>query len=124
MSPKIGSALSSGDVNVRLLSGYFWMDNSCTAGSPLGKVVSFRIKNTKGSLIQDFSMELTGLTFNASPGVSYTSGTPLFQCKTPSKVFLGNIPAGDSVTAFFMLAIIAYCILQIAPLQQITLLQQ
>lgn len=101
MLPKIGSALSSGDVNVRLLSGYFWMDNSCTAGSPLGKVVSFRIKNTKGSLIQDFSMELTGLTFIASPGVSYTSGTPLFQCKTPTKVFLGNIPAGDSVTAFF-----------------------
>lgn len=99
--PQLSSALNSTDVNVRLLSGYIWMDNSCTSGSPLGKVISFRVKNIKGTLLQDVSVELTGLNFVAAAGVSYTSGTPLFQCKTPTKVFLGNIPAGDSVTAFF-----------------------
>ena len=99
--PFSGSALSSGDVNVRLLSGYYWMDNACTAGSPLGKVVSFRVKNTKGSLIQNVSVELTGLTFVATGATSYSSGTPSFQCKTPTKVYLGDIAANDSVTAFF-----------------------
>ncbi len=99
--PISGSALSSGDVNVRLISGYYWMDNSCTAGSPLGKVVSFRVKNTKGSLIQNVSVELTGITFVATGATSYSSGTPSFQCKTPTKVYLGDIAAGDSVTAFF-----------------------
>lgn len=77
------------------------MDNSCSAGSPLGKVVSFRVKNTKGTLIQNISVELTGLNFVATGGTSYSSGTPLFQSKTPTKVYLGDIPAGDSVTAFF-----------------------
>ncbi|MFM6984204.1 MAG: hypothetical protein ACKOXF_08720 [Chitinophagaceae bacterium] len=99
--PLAGNALSSGDVNIRQISGYYWMDNACTAGSPLGKVVSFRVKNTKGSLIQNISVELTGLTFVATGGTSYSSGTPSFQCKTPTKVYLGDIPAGDSVTAFF-----------------------
>ncbi len=99
--PLSGIALSSGDVNVRLISGYYWMDNSCTAGSPLGKVVSIRVKNTKGALIQNISVELTGLNFVATGGTSYSSGTPQFQCKTPTKVYLGDIPAGDSVTAFF-----------------------
>lgn len=94
-------ALSSGDVNVRLISGYFWLDNSCTVGGPQGKVVSFRIKNTKGSLIQNFKFELTGLTFVPTGGVSYTSGTPSFTCRTSTTLYMGDIPAGDSVTAFF-----------------------
>ncbi len=99
--PRIGYSLSSGDVNVKLISGYFWLDNACTAGGPQGKVVSFRIINTKGSLIQNFKFELTGLTFVATGGVSYTSGTPSFICRTSTTVYLGDIPAGDSVTAFF-----------------------
>lgn len=100
-SPRTGKSLNSGDINVKLISGYFWMDNSCTASGPLGKVVSFRIINTKGSLIQNFKFELTGLTFVPSGGVSYTSGTPSFVSRTSTSVYLGDIPAGDSVTAFF-----------------------
>lgn len=99
--PRTGTSLNSGDINVKLISGYFWMDNSCTPGGPLGKVVSFRIINTKGTLIQNFKFELTGLTFVPNGGTSYNSGTPSFICRTSTSVFLGDIPAGDSVTAFF-----------------------
>lgn len=94
-------ALSSGDVSVRLISGYFWVDNSCTVGGPLGKVVSFRIKNTKGSLLQGVSIDLGTLSFTAAGGVTYTSGTPSFTCRTSKTVYIGNIAAGDSATAFF-----------------------
>lgn len=94
-------ALSNGDVDVRMISGYLWLDNACTAGGPQGKVVSFRIRNTKGSLIQNFKFELTGITFTPTGGVSYTSGTPSFTTQTSTTVYLGDIPAGDSVTAFF-----------------------
>lgn len=94
-------ALSSGDVSVRLISGYFWLDNSCTTGSPLGKVVSFRIKNTKGALLQGVTINLGSLGFTATGAASYTSGTPSFVCRTSTNLYLGNIAAGDSVTAFF-----------------------
>ncbi|MEZ4805056.1 MAG: hypothetical protein R2852_06115 [Bacteroidia bacterium] len=96
-----GQALSSSDVNVRMISGYLWMDNSCTAGGPEGKVVSFRIVNTKGSLLKDVELELDSVGFIAAGGTSYTSGTPSFLRKTSTKVFIGDIAAGDSATAFF-----------------------
>ncbi len=94
-------ALTGGDVNVKLISGYFWMDNSCTVAGPQGKVVSFRIINTKGSAIQGLRITLGTITFTATGSATYNSGTPSFQCRTSNSIYLGNLAAGDSVTAFF-----------------------
>ena len=94
-------SLSSGDVSVRLISGYFWLDNACTVGGPQGKVVSFRVVNTKGSMLQGVTLSLGTLSFTATGAASYTSGTPSFNIRTSTSVYLGNIAAGDSATAFF-----------------------
>lgn len=101
--PMTGKSLASGDVSVKLISGYYWMDNSCTVAGPKGKVVSFRIINTKGSIIKNLMVDLTTITFVATGGISYTSGTPSFLCRTPTKLFLGDVAAGDSVTAFYFI---------------------
>lgn len=94
-------ALSGSDVSVRLISGYFWMDNSCSAAGPKGKVVSFRVVNTKGSDLFGVRVNLGTLAFTATGGTSYTSGTPSFTCRTTTSYYIGDIPAGDSATAFF-----------------------
>lgn len=95
------NALNGSDVSVRLISGYFWMDNSCSAAGPKGKVVSFRVVNTKGSNLFGVKVTLGTLAFTATGGTSYTSGTPSFTCRTTTSYYIGDIPAGDSATAFF-----------------------
>lgn len=97
------SALSNSDVSIRYLAGYFWLDNACTPGGPQGKVVSFRIVNTKGSAIKGLQVDLGNIGFTATGSVSYTSGTPSFTNRTASNVYFGDLAAGDSVTAFFFI---------------------
>ncbi|MES2616608.1 MAG: hypothetical protein V4613_01945 [Bacteroidota bacterium] len=99
--PQKVKALSSSDVSIRMISGYFWMDNSCISSGPQGKVVSYRIKNLKGSTLQGVTVTLNTITFTATGGTSYSSGTPSFLCRTSTSVYVGNIAAGDSATAFF-----------------------
>lgn len=97
------SALSNSDVSIRYLAGYFWLDNACTIGGPQGKVVSFRIVNTRGSVIKGLQVDLGSIGFTATGAVSYTSGTPSFNNRTASNVYFGDLAAGDSVTAFFFI---------------------
>lgn len=94
-------ALSTNDVSIRLNSGYFWLDNSCTPAGPQGKVVSFRIVNTKGSPLKGVRVNLGTIGFTATGGTSYTSGTPSFACQTSTSIYVGDIATGDSTTAFF-----------------------
>lgn len=94
-------ALNGTDVSIRCISGYFWMDNSCTVAGPQGKVVSFRIVNTKGTNLYGVSLRFDSIVFTAAPSISYSSGTPSFNLQTTSNYYIGYIAAGDSATAFF-----------------------
>lgn len=94
-------ALNTSDVSIRLNSGYFWLDNSCTPAGPQGKVVSFSIVNTKGSPLVGVRVSLGTIGFTATGAASYTSGTPSFTCQTSTSVYVGDIATGDSTTAFF-----------------------
>jgi uncharacterized repeat protein (TIGR01451 family) len=103
LSPTFLKALSPSDVNIKLISGYYWLDNSCSAAGPQGKVTSFSIVNISGTTIRGLSVTLDSLKFSRGAGVTYSTGTPSFNCQTMKNYYLGDLAPGDTVTAFFFI---------------------
>lgn len=103
LSPTFLKALSPSDVNIKLISGYYWLDNSCSSAGPQGKVTSFSIVNVSGTTIKGLSVTLDSIVFSRGAGVTYTSGTPSFNCRTTTNYYLGDLAPGDTATAFFFI---------------------
>jgi hypothetical protein len=103
LSPTLLKALSPSDVNIKLISGYYWLDNSCSPAGPQGKVTSFSIVNVSGSTIRGLSVTLDSLKFSRGAGITYSSGTPSFNCQTTKNYYLGDLAPGDTATAFFFI---------------------